>query len=769
MIKSSLAVALMLIFAHLNDLCGIDLHLYEESYLDRVSEPVTCGVPLARGYCNSADELVLKIGGQPVPVEIREISRWPDGSLRWVHLDFQVSVPEGRLINASLDKGKRAPVDSKLKVEETPRAITISTGRLKVEVSRRNFNVFNRVRVSSEDGRYFKTLVSPHRRGLVAWAGKQEFLAANDTLSVVEIESSGPMRLVLRAEGNLQNTTGLKLFRYICRLYFYSDSPVVRLAFTFENRDPVIENKVALQGLHVEIPTTIRGAGGAYDIGKPGGNIQGIFPSRVSMAWALVNSSSLSSFGTESFFEIAGSPKEEKSSELGWISLGSSKGMVGVGLRYFWQMWPSILEVNASGLIRAGLFPQRINSSIDIYSGVARTHYLRFAFLGVGDPELIGSLVNSCQQPLLALASTSYYCQETRAFGNIFDRDLRNYPKENRKIVEHVDNELDYGYSHMMNIIDERTVNGVTRDSYGFLNWGDGLHYAWVPGEDSELNLSWNHHYYDLPHMSCIEFARTGCPCWLDYFLPQAHHLMDVHMVHFDPDNELNGHNRYCPSTDHVRLDPKDASDYQTAKVYVHPNQNHSKTQGMFDRYLFTGDERSFEVALKALEFAASFGAYGDFKQPRGAAHQVMTLVYGYRITGDKRYLDIARSSFEKWWEHFQTTETKFTRRFFQVGLLLEAFIDLYEETGDRRIIEFTRQAVDWMLENRPNDRFPNMSLALGFLSARPKEPRYTEMLKEYLMLWKGVQGNPFKDFAMHGRNVARALYYLSNEARSSK
>jgi hypothetical protein len=100
------------------------------------------------------------------------------------------------------------------------------------------------------------------------------------------------------------------------------------------------------------------------------------------------------------------------------------------------------------------------------------------------------------------------------------------------------------------------------------------------------------------------------------------------------------------------------------------------------------------------------------------------------------------------------------------VGLLLEAFIDLYEETGDRRIVQFTKQAVDWMLENRPNDRYPNMSLALGFLSARLKDPNYIEPLKEYLLRFKGVQQNAFKGFAINGRNVARALYYLTNEAR---
>jgi len=751
---------------------AIELRIQERSGIDRLEEPVTCGVPLAQGWASSVEELVLKIEGQAVPCEFRPVSHWPDGSLRWVHLDFQASVAAGASLALSLEKGTPAPIDSKLDVQEGQDKITVSTGKVRVEILGPNFNLFNSVWLStSPEAGYTRQLISPHSRGLVMKAGGHTYLSSNDSNSKITVESRGPMRVVVRVEGQLKSTTtAAQGFHYICRLYFYNNSPVVRVAYTFENREPYVEgreDKVTVEALHVEVPTS--GMHSSYFLGLAQQDVSAAL-SAGDEAYLAVESTSQLIYAHNGSQQTVGNPKALKSDRIGWIALDAGDprqgmGLVGVGLRYFWQMYPTTLEVRAdSGLVTAGLIPEKLGTSLDIYSGVARTHYLRFAFLDAADSTHLRSLLAACQKPLVAVGSPEYYCRESRAFGKVNERNPALYPSQYLEVVERVEEEIDKGFESMLAKVDSRTKNGVTWESYGFLNWGDGMHYAWESGVHEAHNIAWNHHYYDLPHMSCLEFVRTGDYRWLDYFLSRSYHLMDVHVTHFSPSNKLNGANRYCPPTDHVRKDPTNSNDYTTAPVYVSPYTNHHKTQGLFDSYYFTGDERSLEVALKAAEFARSFGAYGDYKQPRGAAFQVLTLLATYECTGDTRYLQTARSTFDLWYDYFSSTSTKFFQGYFMVGFLLEAFIDYYEITGDNRVVDFIRQAVDWMHKNRPNDKYSNMALGIGFLAAELADSQYLELEQEYLATWKGLWSNAFKDFALHGRSIARALYYLSYE-----
>ncbi len=768
MLKNLLAVLIGLV-ATVSSVGAVKLTVEERSGIARVSEPVTCGVPFAESAVYSADSLVLLRGISPVPVEIREVSRWPDGSLRWVHLDFQASVEPWEKVRFSLEKGPAQPLASSLEVKRTARGFTVETGKIQVEVRKRAFNVFNRVLLAGENGDYVQELVAPHNRGLAAWAGGGEYLSANDQASTLRVESSGPMRVVLRAQGALKNSSGNKLFHYICRLYFYNGSPVVRLALTVENRDPVIENKVALQGLHVEIPTTMVESGTVFHIGGREKHLEGRFTGYGSNAFILAPSSERYTYGGVVKGWTGGNAKAESSDRLGWIGIASSRGAVAVGLRDFWQMHPSSLEAASDqGLLLVGLFPLRLDRSTDIYSGVSRTHYLRFAFTGQNDPDLMCSMTRACQKPLAAEASPAYYCRESRAFGKLVERELPLFPAEHQALVTMAQIEMDRGLANMLSLVESRTKNGVTVEGYGYLDWGDGMHHIWVAGVKDPHNISWNGHYYDLPHTCCLEYVRTGKWRYYDFFLSRAQHLMDVHIAHFEPGNKLNGANRYCPPTDHVRIDPRRRGDFTSARVYVSNSTNHHKTQGLFDRFYLTGDERALEVALKAVEFANSFGAYRDFKQPRGAGFQVLSLLEAYRYSGENRYLETAKMTFEAWWEHFSTTETKFTRGYFMIGYLLEAFVDYYEITGDSRAVEFIRQAVDWMSANRPNDLFPNMTLSIAFLAHQTGESEYIELAKKHISRWHGVWENAFKDFGLHGRGIARALYYFSDQSRGS-
>lgn len=746
---------------------AIELKLTERSGIARTEEPVTFGLPLPQGYAASLDSLMLTIDGKPAPVEFRAVDNWPDGSLRWVHADFQASLAAGGSIKLNLEQGESPETNSKLQVEQDSGTITVSTGKIRVEVVSSGFNLFNRVWLnSSADNNYSNQIVAPHRGGLTLLESGERYLSSNGKSAELSVESRGPMRVVLRAEGRLVISSEKSPFHYVCRMYFYNDSPLVRLAYTVENRDPAVENKKMLEGLQIQLPTTLGAKGLRYVIGSENGDISGNLDEAGSEVWSMAASSEKYSFAGLADSNSSGNPKAEKSDRLGWIGISGSGGAVAMGLRYFWQMHPGSLEAAADGaMLTAGLLPERFDGTTSFYSGMARTHYLHFAFLDNPDPELMRSYAASVQKPLMPVASPAYYCRQSMAFGKLTERNRELYTPDNLETVKRVESELDLGLDNMLGKLDYVTKNEVSRDAYGFLHWGDGLHHAWQSGNPTEQNLVWNGHYYDLPYMTLLEFFRTGDWRYLDYSLSRSHHQMDIHQVHFGPRSSYRGWNRYCPATEHVRYDPFVSGSYSTAIVVVHNSQSHAKIQGLLHRYLLTGDERALEVVLEALDWAYSFGGTADFKQPRRAGHQVISLVQGYKLTGEQKFIDTARLTFEKWLDFFDDLEPDVDMRFFQLGFLFEGFIDYYEVTGDPRVIPWLEGVVGWMRTHRPGDQFPNMALGLGFLAAETGKPQYLELQKEHLSHWQGTWQNAYKDYAMHGRSVARSLFYLSRLA----
>ena len=303
------------------------------------------------------------------------------------------------------------------------------------------------------------------------------------------------LSLLVRAEGRLRpigekkneraapNTSEDKVvedlnpdhLHYICRLYFYRNSPIVRVVCTVENRDTNLRHRIPLQGLHLELPLAITGEGpkrkSRFHFGRPGGDVSG---AAIAPAWVAASNSTSYRFGGAAGGVKGGNSKAEKSSHLGWTALEHRRGTVAVGLRDFWQMHPSTLEWDGP-LLRIGLIPQRLDQTVYLYAGVARTHTMQFAFVPTSmtdsapadsspsenDPRKaslastdstakLRQLVAGVQSPLLPLAKPEYYCRGSAALGKLVERNPRLYPPERRKLVSKVESELDAGLRRML-------------------------------------------------------------------------------------------------------------------------------------------------------------------------------------------------------------------------------------------------------------------------------------------------------------------------------
>lgn len=89
------------------------LWIREQDGIPRRSFPITGGVALPRGRLGDVERLTLRgPDGCPAPLQAEVMTRWPDGSVRWLLLDFQADAEAMGETAYELADGPPVPVPS---------------------------------------------------------------------------------------------------------------------------------------------------------------------------------------------------------------------------------------------------------------------------------------------------------------------------------------------------------------------------------------------------------------------------------------------------------------------------------------------------------------------------------------------------------------------------------------------------------------------------------------------------------------------------------
>jgi len=727
----------------------VTLTMTERAGVIRQAEWITIGVPLPKGLVKSTDELCLRQNGRTIPCEVLPVNKWwDDGSLRWVHLIFQSECPANGTALVTLARASAArPAKELITATEKPDRFIVDTGVITFEVRKKGFNIIDAVR--TQDG----TVINSHSRGLYVLVEEKEYSAAFDQDVRVTLEETGPLHVVLRATGSFKNSKGERRFDFDCRLCAYAGSPEVRVVVTLINRQGEDGDYIRLGALMLELPTAIR-AGvcllGAEDGRTKQGNL-----SDSPEAYIYQSTSGEHVFGGA--VQGKGSGKQTKPNTIGWGHLSDENKGIGIGIRSFWQMHPKSIEFTSDGIARAGLYPTRHDKPLKIYTGVARTHELRLCFSDRGsDIAKLKSTFASLQQPLRPFAPQSWYCRGTKALGDYCEAGGVELYGPFAEEVAKFDEAFETANRRTQAFRDSRTINGVETDSYGFLGFGDGVHYVWTPGVDVPENIAWDGNYYGYPHMMCIQFMRTGKLEYFDNFEAHALHVADVHVVHYSQRSHLIGGCRYCPPTDHVRIDPTDWNDYKTAKVYVSNLFNHHKIAGVIERWYFLRDHRSLDVATMVLDYCYRW-KYGDndYGQPRGPG-MIMDFCYqGYMLTGDSKWIERAS-------DVLGAHKGRDLKLSFQAGIFLEGMRRYYEMSEDEEALAYIKDSVDRLIDTSKKGGVT--AQAHSFIYLKTRDEKYLNAALDNLPQ-SGRFGNPWKEFALSMRNAAMCVSDLHHVA----
>lgn len=723
----------------------VTLTMKERAGAERRAEWITIGVPLPKGLVKSTDELCLKQNGRAILCEILPVNRWwGDGTLRWIHMIFQSDcAANGTVFTTLAHANETTSPKEAITVKKKADRFIVDTGAIAFEVLRRGFNTVDVVKVQGQ------TIIDSHDRGLHVLVEEDEYRAALDQNAKVTLEEAGPLHVVLRAKGSFKNEKGRGKFDYDCRLYAYAGSPEVRIVATIINRQGEDSDYIPLSAFMLELPTTI--PTGVCLFGTEDGRIkQGNLASSPE-AHIYQSSSGEHLFGGA--VQGKGSGKQTKPNTIGWGHLsGEGKG-VGIGIKWFWQMHPKSIEFTSDGMARAGLYPARHGRPLKIYTGVARTHELRLYF-GKEGPNIpkLKSTFASLQKPLRPFASPSWYCPS----GDYCEAGGADLYGPFAAQVAKFDEAFETANRRSQAFRDSRTISGVETDSYGFLGFGDGVHHVWTRDTDVPENIAWDGNYYGYPHMMCIQFMRTGNLEYFDNFEGHALHVADVHVVHHSEKTHLIGGCRYCPPTDHVRIDPTDWNDYRTAKVYVSNLFNHHKIAGVIDRWYFLRDHRCFDVANTVLDYCYRW-KYGDndYGQPRGPGMIMDFCHQGYMLTGDRKWIERASNV-------LRVHKDRDLKLSFQAGIFLEGMRRYYEMSGDEEALAYIKDSVDRLIETGKTGGVT--AQAHSFMYLKTGEKKYLNAALQNLPQ-SGRFGNPWKDFALSMRNAAMCIGDLHQAA----
>lgn len=657
----------------------ITLTVTESEGVSRFGQPVTSGIPLPQGHLWKSSEVRLSSPtGEEIPLQTTVLSRWPDGSVRWLLLDFQLDLPASEQSEITLEYGHAVSRSdlSDMVIADDSETVTIDTGSLRMTLGK----TAPLIRSVVVDGEHWDGVSDPE---LVIRGAEALSIGTARSPYGVMVEEAGPNRVVVRVRGELHDRQGSEAlnFAYDFRLHFYRDRAMFRI-------DPTITNLLGQHLFHVkatditEVSLTFPGWMGENDTTFTMGTL---FDDELISGTA--TPVRLLQFNANQFtLNTVDSELSRRDRARGWVKFQSPDRHIGIGVRHFWEQAPKSIEVNDKGDLIVQLWAPD-TGPLTMGGGESKRHEL-YVSLNAKDQPMISSIV----YPLRAVASPKWYSQ-TEALGRpLFVVQEEQLPLYHPSIATY-EAFVKIGYDTIMR-------NRDLLNEYGWRNFGD-----WKTTWDVD---GWGNGEYDLGYTYFRQFVRTGDVRYLDLAETAIRHWIDIDMVWAtnDPDWLGGGHSH----------SPNHSS-------YV--GDHHTWNQGMVDYYHLTGDRRGLEAARAVGDFFARLALVkpdrnrpriypGPLKDvnPRSPGWALIALVTLYESTLDPYYLEAADevvNILDGWqeddgqWRYFVSpTEVEggtLATKPFMSAIVLAALSDYHRVTGDAKAKGMLIKGLDFLAD----------------------------------------------------------------------
>ena len=662
--------------------CGIEIRVKEGEGIARERWPLTRGVPLPEGAVKGVEGLWVEDGeGEVKAAQFRVLGRWPEGSVKWVLVDFQGDV-EARGESVYLLKygeeeaaPQREALEVRVEIVERADRVEVSTGVMRFGIGKEAFALFDGVELGEQQqGTFVAEMEVMARGGGDAWAKISESEFSGETTRrvygmggeclasaggeeyEVEVEEAGPLRAVVCCKGAYESTApmhhyaGYRPLRFATRIYAYAGQAFVRVVHTIiMTCNP---REVEIEQLGLRVPLLADGGG---RIGVEAGRV-------MEGALAAGRYALLSQQTDEHFYleEMEGGERQvraEGERAGGWIYSQNAQAGVGVALRHMAEEYPKALGVGAKGIDvffwrdRAGgrLSLKRYAEEVawhegeGVYAdgtGTAKSSefFVDFFCAGQANPDRLRGLL---AQPEVSVDSE--WVAASGAAGALATG--AGFPQADRLLT---------GFVEWM-----RAHIGRYRWK-GFFDWGDVMA-TWeeaAGGWRFKGRWGWCNSEWDPRHAVWLEYLRGGEGGYYDLGEAMTRHSLDVDTCHYHPFRPYMVGGCFRHSMDHF-------GDEACA--------SHTFIDNWVDYYYLSGDLRALQVLREAGEFFLRYRWSEDPRYSfslRSIGNTLRGLLYLYELTGEDRFLRRAEEVYEaiargqnedgSWHKRFQiSTEDK--------------------------------------------------------------------------------------------------------------
>ena len=596
-----------------------------------VDDHVRIGIPFPRG-------IVTESGGCPslaVPgreYQTKVLKLWPDGSVQWALVEFLASPAKGKSEHVRLADGPGASPGKTLAMEKSG-VIHVDTGPLQVDISREDFNIFQRVAVKGQE-----IIRQGSSRGIVLTDGDgREYVASRCRDTRVIIEENGPVKSTIRVDGGHCGDKG-RLLDFTMRLFFIKGKSDVTVQYTLRNASSKSVSHVLVKSLDLETRISIKEPG-TVNVNTHKGERSFDLRNGDLAFYQAVSDFPWMSDGDQFYYQgpiepdysreqqrgysdegyrvvqagkLALKGKRSEFPDLGFLDMSDAKGLgLTAGVRHMAGQWPKALRGDAQGKIQVSLWPVENKKGYWIRYGSHNTfevmYHFHFHTDGSASPR---EAMSRFQYPLAARAPIDWY---------------------NRNV------EGIYPLYHFISFRDEEKLAAKLGAEYG-IGWRKTAFKVWryhYWGHGAFLN---QHDFGRIALVNALRDDRDLLKAGESYLYAESifNYYADWGVYHSDDYDYA--------AQQYAAKENRDKADL--AKVVF--DWEHSHWYGMPLWYYMTGDERIREAVLDWGEYVKRQANPLSMNYMRVFACGIFSLAALYEFTGDAEYKRLADLNFRR-------------------------------------------------------------------------------------------------------------------------